>query len=58
MTTEDVILLTKGIFARHGIPEVVVSDNGPQYSSEAYAEFARHYQFEHVTSSPRYPQSN
>ena len=57
-TAEDVILLTKGIFARHGIPEVVVSDNGPQYSSEAYAEFARHYQFEHVTSSPRYPQSN
>ena len=57
-TAEDVILLTKGIFARHGIPETVVSDNGPQYSSEAYAEFARLYQFEHVTSSPRYPQSN
>ena len=57
-TPEEVILRTKGMFARFGIPEVVVSDNGPQYSSEAYAAFARQYQFEHVTSSPRYPQSN
>ena len=57
-TAEDVILHTKSIYARHGIPEVVVSDNGPQYSAEAYARFAREYQFEHITSSPHYPQSN
>ena len=57
-TAEEVILRTKGMFARFRIPEVVVSDNSPQYSSEAYAAFARQYQFEHVTSSPRYPQSN
>ena len=37
---------------------MVVSDNGPQYSSEAYAAFARQFQFEHVMSSPHYPQSN
>ena len=57
-TAGDVILHTKAVFARHWIPEVVVSDNGPQFSSEAYAFFARQYGFEHVTSSPRYPQSN
>ena len=57
-TAGDVILHTKADFARHGIPEMVVSDNGPQFSSEAYASFARQYGFEHVTSSPRYPQSN
>ena len=57
-TADEVIHHTKGIFARHGIPEVVVSDNGPQYSSEAYAIFARQFQFEHVRSSPLYPQSN
>ena len=54
-TADEVILHTKGFFARHGIPEVVVSDNGPQYSS---ANFARKFQFEHVTSSPHYPQAN
>ena len=37
---------------------MVVSDNGPQYSSKAYADFAKEYQFKHVTSSPYHPQSN
>ena len=29
-TSVIVIKHTKSIFARHGIPEVVISDNGPQ----------------------------
>ena len=49
---------TKSIFAQRGIPEVLISDNGPQYSSHEYADFARSYQFKHVTSSPYYAQSN
>ena len=57
-TADEVIVHTKSIFARHGIPEIVVSDNGPQYASEAFAKFAHEYQFEHVTSSPYHPQSN
>ena len=57
-TAEEVILHTKSIFARHGVPEVVISDNGPQYSSEAFARFAHQFEFEHITSSPLYPQSN
>lgn len=36
----------------------VVSDNGPQFSSLDYRDFAETYGFEHVTSSPLYPQSN
>ncbi len=57
-TAEEVVNHTKSIFARHGIPEVVVSDNGPQYTSDLYAEFARNYQFQHLTSSPYHPQGN
>ena len=57
-TSEDVIQLTSSIFARHGIPEVVVSDNGPQFSAESYTKFAQTYGFEHITSSPYYPRSN
>ena len=30
-TSKGVILALKTIFARHGIPETVISDNGPQY---------------------------
>jgi transposase InsO family protein len=49
---------TKGVFARYGIPEKVVSDNGPQYSSAEYSNFARAWGFKHETSSPTYAQSN
>ncbi|CAB3252642.1 unnamed protein product [Arctia plantaginis] len=41
-----------------GIPETVMSDNGPEFSSLAFSDFARNWKFRHVTSSPRYPQSN
>ena len=57
-TATEVIAHMKSIFARHGIPELIVSDNGPQYSSEEFSKFMREYQCQHVTSSPLYPQSN
>ena len=46
------------IFAVHGVPDIVVSDNGPQYASKEFKAFATNYGFTHVTSSPLYPQSN
>ncbi|UYV73868.1 K02A2.6-like [Cordylochernes scorpioides] len=57
MTSASVIVHCKSIFARHGIPLEVRSDNGPQFGS-LFKEFAQDYGFTHVTSSPRYPQSN
>jgi transposase InsO family protein len=52
-----VISKTKSIFSRHGILDEVLSDNGPQYSSQEYQQFAKDYDFTHTTISPRYPQS-
>ncbi|KAF6022082.1 hypothetical protein EB796_019610 [Bugula neritina] len=48
----------KSIFSTHGIPEVVISDNGPQFSSREFQEFAKSYGFQHLTSSPKYPKAN
>ncbi len=39
--------------ARYGIPEVIVSDNGPEFSSHEFTEFAKEYGFKHITSSLR-----
>lgn len=61
LTSDCVITHMKSIFARHGVPEVVRSDNGTQFSqsvSSPYRKFAADYGFSIVTSSPRYPQSN
>lgn len=56
-----VITFMKRTFSRHGIPEEVYSDNGPQFQkvlNSEFATFARDYGFRHTTSSPRYAQSN
>lgn len=58
LTSSFVIGKAKDIFARHGIPETLVSDNGPQFASGLFQNFAKKYGFRHVFSSPHYPQSN
>lgn len=57
-TSTIIISILKSLFARYGIPEEVVSDNGPQYASQEFADFAKQYNFHHTTSSPHFPQSN
>ena len=57
-SSHSVIKALKEVFATHGIPDVVMSDNGPQYSAEAFRQFAAAYHFTHVTSSPKFPQAN
>ena len=51
-TSTKVIGALKSVFGRHGIPEEVVSDNGPQFASDEMKEFAQHYGIHYCTSSP------
>ena len=55
-SSQDVIKALKSIFARHEVPEVVRSDNGPQYSSGEFQNFAKDWGFQSITSSPKYAQ--
>lgn len=47
-----VIAKLKDHFARYGIPNQVVKDNGPQFKSQEFANFAAAYEFEHTPTSP------
>ena len=53
-----VISIFKEVFSEHGVPETLISDNGPQYSSALFAEFVDEWKFTHVTSSPHHPEGN
>ena len=57
-TSAAVVLQLKQIFSEQGIPQIVRTDNGPQFNSKEFSEFSSVYGFKHVTSSPHYPRSN
>ncbi|CAM1302195.1 Uncharacterised protein g3183 [Pycnogonum litorale] len=58
ITSNAVINHMKSISSEYGIPEVIMSDNGPQYSSKEFALFCEQWGITHITSSPTYAQSN
>lgn len=46
------------MFAIHGYPEQIVSDNGPQFTSEDWKKFCDEYGVKHILTPPHHPQSN
>ncbi|KAK2560193.1 hypothetical protein P5673_017173 [Acropora cervicornis] len=46
----------KEIFSQWGVPEEIMSDNGPQFSSEQFHKFSQ--DFKHFSASPCYLQPN
>ena len=58
VTSDRIISKMSEVFAENGSPSKVVSDNGGHYSSQAFRNFAAEWCFDHVTSSPHFPQSN
>lgn len=57
LTETEIINKMRELFARYGIPDIIRSDNGPQFKSE-FKKFAYEMDFKHITSSPYFPQSN
>ena len=57
-TTAKTIEPLRHLFAIHGIPEQIVSDNGPQFTSADFKDFTRTNGIEHSCSSPYHPASN
>lgn len=58
LSSLQVINSLKSIFSKYEIPNELISDNGPQYASAEFRDFAKEYAFVHSTSSPLYPRLN
>ncbi|XP_062507243.1 uncharacterized protein K02A2.6-like [Corticium candelabrum] len=58
LEVERTIDVFRDVFARFGIPEMLVSNNGPQFVSEEMARLLLSMGEEHMHSAPYYPQSN
>ena len=57
-TSDTIISVLKPHFATHGVPEKLYSDNTTYYMSAKFQQFCANWNIDHVTSSPRYAQSN
>ena len=55
---KDVIYPLKKHLASYGLIDRLFSDNGQPFSSSEFRDFAKKYEFEHITSSPTFSQSN
>ncbi|KAL5505800.1 hypothetical protein EMCRGX_G007305 [Ephydatia muelleri] len=57
-TAEATIQRLRIIFSRFGIPETVMTDNGPCFSSREFHDFLKNNCVTHIRSAPYHPSSN
>ena len=57
-TASETVSVLRTVFARHGLPLQIVSDNGPQFVSEEFRHFLSVNGVRHVFSAPYHPSIN
>ncbi|CAB3989970.1 Transposon Tf2-9 poly, partial [Paramuricea clavata] len=57
-TATTTINALRDIFSRHGLPEILVSDNGPQFIAGEFQQFCRNNGIMHRTSAAYKPSTN
>ncbi|CAM5099654.1 unnamed protein product [Eretmochelys imbricata] len=55
---ESTIQKLRGLGSRFGLPEQLVSDNGPQFVSQEFQNFMKANGIHHITSAPYHPSTN
>ena len=58
ITSRKTIEVLRRVFANHGLPRKVVTDNGPSFTSEEFNTFLSDNGIIHITTAPYHPSSN
>ena len=58
ITSENTISKLKDIFAIHGLPQKVVTDNGSSFTSSTFKAFMERNGINHICSAPYHPSTN
>ncbi len=58
ITTTKTIEILRRVFSTHGIPQKIVTDNGPSFVSAEFEEFLGSNGIKHNTSAPYHPSTN
>ena len=58
ITAKATIQSLRNIFAQFGLPERIVTDNGPTFVSTEFKDFLQRNSVIHTTTSPYHPSSN
>ena len=56
--SKNTITILRSIFATHGLPELIVSDNGTPFTSQEFHSFTQVHGIRHNTSAPYHPATN
>lgn len=57
-STDATISVFRTVFAQHGLPDIIVSDNGPAFVSSQYADFLSRNGIRRMLVPPYHPASN
>ena len=50
--SSTVVIYMKHLFSKYGIPKVVISDNGPEFTANTFKTFSKQLDFKQTISSP------
>ena len=57
-TSQTTIETLRILFSRYGLPEQVIPDNGPQFTSDEFAQFMQGNGIKHILCASYHPASN
>ena len=56
--SSQTVMALRQVFATHGIPEIIVSDNGSAFTSSEFEMFTKQNGIRHLKTAPHHPSTN